>query len=210
MKENKEQEFDFFKKPETKLAELKEFNIFDYKSYIYSFVFYICGLIIGSTIYKQFAGETLDNILTTFTQSEFLQLFIVDFCLYFSIFLITVFLGFCMIGFPFVNFVPLGCGIVIGMKVAYYYVNNGAKGIVYCLLMVIPAAALLLTVITMSIKISTDMSRRIFDLSVKKTDMTQFDVKSYLKKYLIFAVVVALAALVNAGITTLFRSVITI
>lgn len=202
------QEFGTLKnfEPETKKP---EFNIMDYKSYIYSCVFYICGLVLGSVLYKQLANDVINRLLTI-SKTEFLQLFVNDFCLYFSIFLVTVFLGFCMIGFPLINFIPLFCGFAIGMKVAYYYVNNGAKGVVYCLLMVIPAASLLLTVITLTIKISTDMSKRIFDLSVKKTDMTEIDVRSYLKKYLLLGLVIALTALLNAGINSIFSSVITI
>lgn len=202
----REKEFEALKNFED---EKPAFNILDYKSYIYSFVFYICGLVLGSVLYKQLAGESINKLLSS-AKTEFLQLFINDFCLYFSIFLVTMFLGFCMIGFPLINLIPLCCGFVIGMKVAYYYVNYTAKGVVYCLLMVLPAAALLLTVITMTIKISTDMSKHIFDLSVKKSDITEIDIRSYLKKYLIIALIIVLTALFNAGVTSVFSAVITI
>lgn len=199
------------------LAEIKEnkfsFNFTENKSYIYTAVFYLCGLIIGSVLYKNSSSETLNSLITS-KNGEFLQLFINNFCLYFSIFLVTVFLGFCLIGFPIINTVPIICGLVIGMKISYYYINHSAKGIGYCLIMIIPTAAILLSVVAFTIKTSSDMSKSLFNLSVKKNDEIEsengFDYRSNIKKYLIFGVVIVLTALFDAGMTCIFSTVITI
>lgn len=89
------------------------------------------------------------------------------------------------------------------------------KGVLFCVLMVIPAAAILLTVLMLTIKISADMSKSIFRLSVKREDPagespSEIQVRDYLKKYLILSAFVSLAALCHAGLTSLFSSVISI
>ena len=183
--------------------ELRAFRWETHRTYIYSLVFYTCGLALGSVLYRQIRSDTV-NALLRVGENRFLQLFLNDFCLYFSIFLVTVFLGFCMT-----------CGFAFGMQVCYYYMTFRLKGVLFCVLMVIPAASILLTVVMLTIKISTDMSKSIFHLSVKRDDATgespaEIQVRDYLKKYLISAAFVALAALCNAGLTSLFSSVISI
>lgn len=194
--------------------ELRAFRWETHRTYIYSLVFYTCGLALGSVLYCQIRSDTV-NALLRVGENRFLQLFLNDFCLYFSIFLVTVFLGFCMIGFPLIHFVPMTCGFAFGMQVCYYYMTFRLKGVLFCVLMVIPAASILLTVVMLTIKISTDMSKSIFHLSVKRDDAigespAEIQVRDYLKKYLISAAFVALAALCNAGLTSLFSSVISI
>lgn len=195
------------------LSELKDdkfhFDFEENKSYIYSVVFYLCGLILGSVIYKYAASETLNDMIS-FVKTDFFQLLISDFCLYFSVFLVTVFLGFCLIGFPLINLIPMACGTVIGLKIAYYYMNFGVKGIGYSLIMIIPAAALLLLIVSLTIKVSTDMSKSLFDISIKKDEMIELDIKSCIKKYLIFAGVILLTAVFDAGMTCVFSGVVTI
>ena len=194
--------------------ELRTFRWETHRTYIYSLVFYTCGLVLGSVLYRQIRSDTV-NALLRVGDSRFLQLFLNDFCLYFSIFLVTVFLGFCMIGFPLIHFIPMTCGFAFGMQVCYYYMTFRLKGVLFCVLMVIPAAAILLTVVLLTIKISADMSKSIFHLSVKREAPAgeptgEFKVQEYIKKYLVLAAFVALAAFCNAGLTSLFRSVITI
>ena len=184
--------------------ELRAFRWENHRTYIYSLVFYTCGLALGSVLYRQIRSDTV-NALLRVGENRFLQLFLNDFCLYFSIFLVTVFLGFCMIGFPLIHFVPMTCGFAYGMQVCYYYMTFRLKGVLFCVLMVV----------MLTIKISTDMSKSIFHLSVKRDDATgespaEIQVRDYLKKYLISAAFVALAALCNAGLTSLFSSVISI
>ena len=89
--------------------ELRAFRWETHRTYIYSLVFYTCGLALGSVLYRQIRSDTV-NALLRVGENRFLQLFLNDFCLYFSIFLVTVFLGFCMIGFPLIHFVPMTCG----------------------------------------------------------------------------------------------------
>ncbi len=194
--------------------ELRTFRWETHRTYIYSLVFYACGLVLGSVLYRQIRSDTVNTLLKV-GENRFLQLFLNDFCLYFSIFLVTVFLGFCMIGFPLIHFVPMTCGFAFGMQVCYYYMSFRLKGVLFCMLMVIPAVSILLTVVMRTIQISADMSKSIFRLSVKREGSAgespaEIQVRDYLKKYLILAAFVALAAFCNAGLTSLFSSVISI
>ena len=74
--------------------ELRAFRWETHRTYIYSLVFYTCGLALGSVLYRQIRSDTV-NALLRVGENRFLQLFLNDFCLYLSIFLVTVFLGFC-------------------------------------------------------------------------------------------------------------------
>lgn len=186
-----------------------QFDFKEYKSIIYTLVFYTCGLAIGAYFYKAASGESLDKLIKP-EQHTLLNLFTSNLCVYFSLFLIVVFLGFCLIGYPIINIIPAIIGIETGLKTSYFFINYSVKGIGYSLIMIIPFVALFMTVIAFAIKISTEMSKKLIDIATDKTDEKKLEIKPYLKKYLILGLCIIGAAFANAGLTTLLFSVVTI
>ena len=180
------------------------------KTFIYSVLFYVAGLLCGSFIYRNCQNEVLNKILNSFDE-DFVQLLLNNLSVYMLIFAISVLLGVCLVGFPVINFSPFVIGFEAGMKIAYYYVNYGVKGIGYSLLMVAPYVCLFLTIIVYSISMSYDLSKKIYNITIKKSDMSdEFHYKTYLKKYLAYAGLIVVSALVNTAVCTALNGIISI
>ena len=90
--------------------------IVDNKTVIYSIVFYACSLAIGTVLYRLLQSSALDSVLKP-SNANFSKLFSQNICNYLSLFLITVFLAFCLIGYGLINIIPCVIGIQVGMKV---------------------------------------------------------------------------------------------
>lgn len=180
------------------------------KTFIYSIIFYIAGLLCGSLIYKKCQNDVLNEVLCANNES-FLQLFINNLSIYLLFFAISILLGLCLVGFPFINLIPMFLGFQTGMKIAYYYINYNVKGVGYTILMIAPFICFYLTIITYSISMSYGISKNIYNITVKKENIEEeFNYKNYLKKYLIYALIILLVALFNTIITTTLSGIVTI
>ncbi len=188
--------------------------IIENKELIYPALFYLAGLILGSFFFAyinktNFAG-IIDSIFKL-AADDFYTVFLNKFCVYFSLFTITVLLGLCLVGFPFINIIPLLIGIEIALKISYYYVNFSVKGIGYSLLMIIPESACFITVLMYTIKTSSALSKSIYTVTTKKSDMNEeINLKSYLKNFLTYAIIIIAISVINALATYLLSSIITI
>ncbi len=183
------------------------------REYIYPCLFYACGLVMGTILYPNINSKLLYKAMSALSgnQTEFVPMFINRFCLYFSIFVLTVLLGLCLIGFPFTNLIPMSTGLAVALKLSYYYVQYNVKGIGYGLLMIVPEFAAFITVIVFTIKVSNELSKSIYDAATKKEDVTEeVNLKSHLKAFLIYGGVIICISLVNAGASYLLQSIVTI
>lgn len=97
------------------------------KTFIYSVLFYFCGLLGGSFMYKKCQNDVLNKILACGDES-FIQLLTNNISVYFLLFALSLLMGLCLVGFPFINLIPMYIGFEAGMKVAYYYINYSVKG----------------------------------------------------------------------------------
>ncbi len=184
------------------------FDFNENKFIFYCGLFYAVGLFIGSYFYKIAQSDKL-NELVMIKDNSFTNLMFSNFCIYFSLFLITAFLGFCLISAPLINIVPMFIGIATGSRLSYYFVNYSAKGVGYSLIMIVPYIALLITTIAYTMKVSVELSTRIRGL-VKGERKEPFEINSYLKKYLFLAIAIIAVSLIDSGLTKLLFSVVTI
>lgn len=205
------------KSDKTEKAEIRKekkslYEIFtEYKTMIYSSVFFAAGLLCGALLYKNCRTDALDEIIKTAAGNDFLNLFINNLGFYFLVFALTVLLGICLVGFPIINAVPLIIGVQAGLEIAYYYLNFGFKGFGYCILMIAPFVSSFLTVIVYTVSLSSELSRKIYDLTIGKKDAAEkIEYKKYMKKYLLYALMIVIVALVNSGITAALSGIITI
>ena len=182
--------------------------IVDNKTVIYSIVFYACSLAIGTVLYRLLQSSALDSVLKP-SNANFSKLFSQNICNYLSLFLITVFLAFCLIGYGLINIIPCVIGIQVGMKAAYFYINYQAKGVGYTILMIAPFTALFLTVLIFVIQTSSNMSKQIVDITKNNLDY-KLEVKPTLRKFLIYGLIIIAFSGVCALIETLLKSVVTI
>ncbi|MBQ7740778.1 MAG: stage II sporulation protein M [Eubacterium sp.] len=192
----------------------KDINIFDLilknKEIIYPALMYITGMLIGSFLltYSNPASELFKSFFGI-KSDEFISIFLFNFGVYLSIYTITILLGMCLIGFPFISLIPFTLGIIISMKAAYYYINYPIKGIGYSLLMIAPESSVFLTVLILTISKSSKLSKYIYNLTLKKENMTEeIELQSYLRSFLIYALIVSFTSFINALATYFLNSII--
>jgi len=182
------------------------------KEYIYPALFYVAGLFLGSfciDIINNTAFSKLIELIFKSSSSAFFAVFLNRFSLYFSVYALCVMLGMCLIGFPLINIVPLLIGCEISLKTAYYYTNFGVKGVGFSLLMIIPEGAAIATVLIYSIKNSINLSRELYEIAAKGNS-EKIDIKQYMKKYLVYGLIVTLISLLNALASFLLGAIIKI
>lgn len=192
----------------TNKDEKVNFNFSDNRFIFYCGLFYAVGLFLGSYFYKLAQSEKL-NELVMIKDNSFTNLMFSNFCAYFSLFLITAFLGFCLISTPLINIVPLFIGAATGGRLSYYFINYSAKGVGYSLIMIVPYIALLITTIAYTMKVSVELSSKMRDM-VKGESKQPFELNPYLKQYLLLAAAIIAVSLVDSGLTKLLFSVVTI
>ena len=186
--------------------------IIEEKDYIYSSLFYIAGLLLGTLLFKTINNSALTKLIELIfknTETNFASVFLNRFFLYFSIYAVCVLLGMCLIGFPLLNAVPLIIGSELAIKITYFYVNYKFKGLGFSLLMIIPEGAAVTTVLIHAIKTSKNLSKNIYDISSNKTQ-NAIDIKEYLRKYVLYSLIITLISLINALASFLIGSIIKI
>ncbi len=180
---------------------------------IYSMIFYIAGILAGTLLYKNLDFSRFSDILKSFfvpDTSSFLSVFIEKLAIYITIYVITILMGLCIIGFPIMNAIPLLCGFEIAIKLSYYYNLYNLKGIGYSILMIIPQAAAFITVLFFTMQQARSLSKTIFDTAIQKENRSEIILANYFKRFLIYALIVIAITILNSLLIYLFNSIISI
>lgn len=182
-------------------------RIDNFKSAIITSIYYALGLFLGSEIYRLCAGKFLENF-TKVQQNTLQSLFFSNFLMYFSVFLLVLFLGFCLFGNHIINIIPAAIGITTGIKVSYYFINFSVKGVGYAMIIVIPYAALFVSCLALSIETSSNLSKSLLESA--KSQNKILDTKPYFKRYLILGICIIISAALNSIMTYLMANIVTI
>lgn len=182
------------------------------KSFIYSVIFYIAGLLLGALIYSQLndsAAQLISKAVNPIT-SDFKKMFFSTVAVYIAVFVFVVIFGVSLFGFRFINCIPLLIGFAVSLKISYFYTSYSANGITYCALLVIPQSCVFAETIIYTIKSSSLMSRQIYNSTTKKSDTEDFNLKLYLKDFVIYIVVIIVISALNSLITSSLVTIIKI
>lgn len=182
------------------------------KRFIYSVIFYIAGLLLGALIYSQLndsAAELISKAVNPIT-SDFKKMFFSTVAVYIAVFVFVVIFGVSLFGFRFINCIPLLIGFAVSLKISYFYTSYSANGITYCALLVIPQSCVFAETIIYTIKSSSLMSRQIYNSTTKKSDTEDFNLKLYLKDFVIYIVVIIVISALNSLITSSLVTIIKI
>lgn len=182
------------------------------KSFIYSVIFYIAGLLLGALIYSQLndsAAQLISKAVNPIT-SDFKKMFFSTVAVYIAVFVFVVIFGVSLFGFRFINCIPLLIGFAVALKISYFYTSYSANGITYCALLVIPQCCAFAETIIYTIKSSSLMSRQIYNSTTKKSDTEDFNLKLYLKDFVIYIVVIIVISALNSLITSSLVTIIKI
>ena len=157
------------------------------KEYIFLLLIYVAGLLAGSLLFKSLDLSKYSSYVSDFLTvkgDSLLSVAVDRLSVYLIIYVFTILLGLCIIGFPIINFVPLLCGFEVAIKIAFYYNLYSLKGIGYSLLMIAPEAAAFMVILFFTISASKELSKNIFDISVQKNSKKQIVLADYLKSFL--------------------------
>ena len=182
------------------------------KSFIYSVIFYIAGLLLGALIYSQLndsAAQLISKAVNPIT-SDFKKMLFSTVAVYIAVFVFVVIFGVSLFGFRFINCIPLLIGFAVALKISYFYTSYSANGITYCALLVIPQSCVFAETIIYTIKSSSLMSRQIYNSTTKKSDTEDFNLKLYLKDFVIYIVVIIVISALNSLITSSLVTIIKI
>lgn len=168
------------------------------------FVVFI-GLLIGSFFVKADQSTYLsvsgifDNYITFTSDFTFARYLILQIVYNLGIVLLNFVFGLCAVGFPVPVIFCLIKGISIGALSAFLYTEYAFSGFVYCLLILYPMQILNTVVLLWSGKESMVMSGDILKqlLDKKQKNNQNCDMKMYIIRYLIFAVLTVSTALVS-------------
>ncbi len=183
----------------------------NYNEYVIPLACYVFGLFIGSIISSKFG--VFDDLISIFKSSSttFLSIFFNRLSVYLCIYCVALLFGLCIVGYPFINIIPLFIGFEIAIKISYYYTQFSVKGFGYSLLLICPEIASFMTVILYSITNSNNLSQLIYNTATKKSDTLQSnDIKVYLKNYMLYSVYIVTIALINAVLEYLLNTIISI
>lgn len=200
---------------ELKIKKIRKIDIEQLINENLSFIVYICvyfaGLIIGSLLYKniytRINNELFEGVFN-YQADDFLETFFSKLSIYLSVYLITVLIGLCVIGYPIVCSVPFLCGIEIALKLSYFYNLYNFKGFGYSLLIIIPEASMFILVLIYAIKSAGDMSKNLMQIARNNVPNNEVSIKSYLKSFLIYGSEIIVISLINAVLIHAFNQII--
>lgn len=183
------------------------------KEYICLLLIYVAGLLAGSLLFKSLDLSKFSSYVSDFLTvkgDSLLSVAVDRLSVYLIIYVFTILLGLCIIGFPIINLVPFLCGFEVAIKIAFYYNLYSLKGIGYSLLMIAPEAAVFMVILFFTISASKELSKNIFDISVQKNSEKQIVLADYLKSFLKYGAEIIVISFVNSLIIYLFNSIIKI
>ena len=200
---------------ELKIKKIRKIDIEQLINENLSYIVYICvyfaGLIIGSLLYKniytRINNELFEDVFN-YQSDDFLETFFSKLSIYLSVYLITVLIGLCVIGYPIVCSVPFLCGIEIALKLSYFYNLYNFKGFGYSLLIIIPEASMFILVLIYAIKSAGDMSKNLMQIARNNVPNNEVSIKSYLKSFLIYGSEIIVISLINAVLIHAFNQII--
>lgn len=180
-------------------------------SFIVYILVYTAGLLAGTMVYKNICtkidSELFDSIFN-YQASVFLDTFFSRLSIYMSVYLITVLVGLCVIGYPIVCSIPLLCGFEIALKLSYFYNLYNFKGFGYSLLIIIPESSMFILVLIYAIKSAGEMSKNLMQIARNIEPNRELSMKNYLKGFLIYGVEIIVISLINAILIYAFNQII--
>ena len=180
--------------------------------FLYQLVFYIAGMVLGVWLFRALNLSKYSSTIEDFIliKNDSLINIIVDrLSIYVLVYVVTILLGLCLIGFPVINIIPLVCGVELSLKLSFIYSLYSVKGIGYSVLMIIPEATAFLVLLFYTIKDSKDLSRFLFNISKNNLE-SEIDLKQYLKKFMLYCIGIISISILNSIMMYLFNSIIKI
>ncbi len=176
--------------------------MFHEKNKIFLLILSVASIFFGSLAYKFFEIDYVtENVITAFSNfqaSNWLKIFIyfieTDLIfLLFAFFIGTSYLGSFIVSLPLI----LKC-LLIGYQGTAIYNEYDLKGVLFCLVLLYPCYVITTATLIYACDESNYMSKSLFNSSINKNTANTFNVRLYVIRYLILAVVSIVCIAVNS------------
>lgn len=174
--------------------------------------FFIIGIIIGAVSIKSDSGgvtDSLRQVVESYTKLRAEQGIAANFCNSFAINALfsaaVIFLGFSLIGYPFIMLTPIVKGMGIGMVSGYMYSVYKFIGLGYSLLIIYPGAVISVFAFILACSHSCEYSRNAYAKAIQGRGQFEKDeTKLFAVRQLIMLGVAAAGSLVDALFAAMF------
>ncbi|SDN43173.1 stage II sporulation protein M [Acetanaerobacterium elongatum] len=179
------------------------------------FALFLVGIAAGSLTVKYcnepIAGElatVLSGYISKRVEQTFLSAFLSSFTVNFLILFLLFFLGFCAIGIPFIMFASTAKGFSLGVSIGYLYAACGTTGIWYAVENLVPVSLIASFAIILACASSYKLSGIYFSLFSNKNESSiAIAAEAYLTRYIVYTVLIFIAALVDGLCCSLFGGI---
>lgn len=178
--------------------------------YILSAIF-AAGIIIGASTVKSdlFVVEKLVSLIDSYTLLKSGQGIIYNFCNSLSISGLFIgaglFLGFSLIGYPFIMWLPLLRGMGLGVVCGYLYSTYKLIGLGYSLLIIYPGAIVSTFAFILVCNDSCEYSKNAYAKAIQGRGQFEKDeTRVYLMRQLVFLGITAVSAIIDAVFSSAF------
>lgn len=174
------------------------------KNRVFLLIISIIFLLAGALFYRLFPSEDItsqiDSILSILSSAEWKNIFLFFFqadliFLIISFFIGTSFIGSVLSALPII----LKC-IFIGYQSGYLYNEYELKGVLFCLVLLIPCYVITTSSLIFACDESIYMSKYLFGTITNKNTANDISVKLYLLRYLILLAINIVCIAVNSAI----------
>ena len=162
------------------------------------------GIVAGASVLKSSPNfsEDISSLIGLFSSSRAEQGIIVNFINSFAVngifIFINLFLGFSVIGYPFLLILPLLKGLGVGAISGYLYSAHKFYGLCYCLFIVYPVAVVASFALIQACNDSIEYSKNAYLKAVKGRGQYEKDeTRVYLSRQLVFLGLSALSSVID-------------
>lgn len=174
--------------------------------------FFICGVLIGSIAIKNTDSIIINEIRSIVDSYKALRMqegltnsFLFSLTINLVFVILSVFLGFSLIGYPLIMWIPFARGLGIGVVCGYLYSEFKFAGLGYAVLTLYPAAVIAITSIVISCNDSCEYSKNAYRKAILgRGQFERGETKIFLTRQAVFCGICALSSLIDALCSSVF------
>ncbi len=191
-----------YKNPEPKLKKKSPNLFFSEKNRMFLLIISLISILLGSLAYKFFeldyVTDAIISIFSMFQNATWLKIFIYFIETDLIFLLLTFFIGTSYLG-SFIVSLPLilKC-LLIGYQGTAIYNEYELKGVLFCLVLLYPCYVITTSTLIYACDESNYMSKNLFNSLINKNTANTFNVRLYLIRYLILALMSIICVSVNS------------
>lgn len=188
------------------LSSVYEFVLSNKKTVFLSCLFLV-GVFLGTSFFSASSADAQNSIASLCSLyinarmgKSFYDMFISSFMPVFLMYAVLFFMGFCAVSHPIIILTPLFYGLGIGFTAAYLYTSSNGVNLILALFILMPASVISGFTVIMASRSSLYLASCFFSkLDVSNNRDLIPVLKRYFFQYIVYAVLCAVFALLNAG-----------